>query len=82
MFKNYRKMSDKQLIEQAHRYHLRGFMEETLIITKGRKFDTDFVINRRDVIDQLLQKDNRNIAFGSAIVAVLGAIISLSANFF
>ena len=81
MSKNYWKMDDKKLREQAQKHNLRGFMEETFTLTKDRKFDTDFVINRRDVIEQLLQKDNRNIAFWSAVVAVLGAVISLFANF-
>lgn len=82
MFKDYWKMSDKELEELARKYNLRHFLEETLVLTSNRKVDTDFVINRKLVIEQLLQRDNRNIAFWSAVVAVLGAIISLSANLF
>ena len=81
MFRNYWKMSDKQLEKQAWKYHLRGFMKETLVLTDDRKLGTDFIINRRDIINQLTQKDNRNITIWSAIVAVLGATISLFANF-
>ena len=81
MFRDYWKMSDKDLEQLARKNNLRGFLEETTVLTDDRKVDTDFIINRRDVIEQLLQRDNRNIAFWSAIVAVLGAIISLAANF-
>ena len=81
MFIDYWKMSDKELEQLARKYNLRGFLEETIVLTDDRKVGTDFVINRRDVIEQLSQRDNRNIAFWSAVVAVLGAIISLLANF-
>jgi hypothetical protein len=82
MCKNYWKMTDEQLKECARKNNLRGFMEETIVLTNERKLDTDFVINRRDVIEQLAQKDNRNIAMWSAIIAVLGAIISVFSNLF
>ena len=82
MFKNYWKMNYVKLKEYARKNNLRSFMEETIVLTKNRKIDTDFVINRRCVIDQLLQRDNRDMAFWSAIIAVLGAIISLSVNLF
>ena len=81
MFKNYWKMSNEELEKLARKYKLRRFLEETLVLTDDRKVDTDFVINRRDIINQLLQKDNQKIAFWSAIVAVFGAVISLFANF-
>lgn len=81
MFKDYWKISDKELEQLSRKYNLRGFLQEMIVFTDDRKVGTDFVINRRDVIEQLLQRDNRNIAFGSAIVAVLGAMISLFANF-
>lgn len=78
MFKNYWKISNKELEELARKYNLQHFLEEALI---SRDINNpDFVINRKYVIDQLLQRDNRNIAFWSAVVAVLGAIISLFAN--
>ncbi len=78
-FRDYWKMSDKELEKLARKYNLRGFLEQSPI---SRDADNpDFVINRRDVIEQLSQRDNRNIAFWSAVVAVLGAIISLFANF-
>lgn len=80
MFKDYWKMPDEELERLARKYNLRGFLQETMVLTNDRKFGTDWVINRKEVIEQLLQRDNRNIAFYSAIVAILGAIISLSAN--
>ncbi len=73
-------MSDKKLEQLARKYNLRAFLEETTVLTDDRKWGTDFKINRRDVIEQLLLRDKRNISFWSAIIAVLGAIISLSAN--
>lgn len=81
MYKNYWRMPDKELERLARKYNLRGFLEETAVLTNDRKIGTDFAINRRDIIEQLLQRDNRNIAFWSAIVAVLGAAISLFANY-
>lgn len=82
MFKNYWKMTNKELEVSARKYNLRRFLEETIVLTDDRKVGTDFVINRRDVIEQLSQRDNRNIAFWSAVVAVIGAVISLLANFY
>ena len=77
-------MSDEELEKLARKYKLRGFLEETYILTNDRKTDTDLVINRRSVINQLLQRESRNVTFLSVIfaaVSVLGAIISLFANF-
>ena len=79
MFKDYWKMSDKELERVARKYHLQHFLEQALISRDDG--NPDFVINRKYVIEQLLQRDNRNIAFWSAVVAVFGAIISLLANF-
>lgn len=81
MIRDYWKMSDKELEQLARKYNLRGFLEETFVLTDDRKVGTDFVINRKDVIEQLSQRDNRNIAFWSAIISILGAIVSLFANF-
>ena len=75
-------MTDEELKEYARKNNLRGFMEEAIVLTDDRKLDTDFMINRKDVINQLLQRDNRNISFWSAIIAVLGAIIAVFANLF
>ena len=72
-------MSDKELEELARKYNLQHFLEQSLLSRNAD--DPDFVINRRDVIGQLSQRDNQNIAFWSAIIAVLGAAISLFANF-
>jgi len=80
MFKDYWKISDKELEGLARKHNLQHFLEEAPI--SRDKNNPDFVINRKYVIDQLLQRDNRNIAFWSAVVAVLGAIISLFANLF
>lgn len=82
MHKDYWKMSDEELEQLARKRNLRGFFEKTFVLTNDREMDTGFVINRRDVIEQLSQRDNRNIAFWSAIVAVLGAVISLFVNFY
>jgi len=78
MFKDYWKMSDKELEEVARKYNLQHFLEEAFVTGT---IERDFVVNRKYIIEQLLQRDNRNIALGSAIVAVFGAIISLLANF-
>lgn len=72
-------MSDKKLEEQARKYHLQNFLEQSLL-SRGDG-DTDFIINRKHVIEQLSQRDNKNIALWSAVIAVFGAIISLLANF-
>jgi len=78
MFKDYWKTSDKELEVLARKYNLQHFLEPTI----SRNPDNpEFAINRKYVIEQLLQRDNRNIAFWSAVVAVFGAIISLLANF-
>ena len=79
MFKDYWKMSDKELEKVARKYNLQHFLEQALLSRDDG--NPDFVINRKYVIEQLLQRDNRNIAFWSAVVAVFGAIISLLANF-
>ena len=68
MFKDYWKMSDKELEELARKYNLQHFLEEALI--SRDKNNPDFLINRKYVIEQLSQRDNRNIAFCSAVVAV------------
>ena len=78
MFRNYWKMSDKELEVLARKYNLQHFLELTI----SRNLNNpEFAINRKYAIEQLLQRDNRNIAFWSAIVAVFGAMISLLANF-
>ena len=77
MFRNYWKMSNNKLEKLARKHNLQHFLKEETILTKDRKTDTDFVIDRKEVIEQLLQQDNRNIAFCSACVSILGAIISL-----
>ena len=78
MFKEYWKTSDKELEVLARKYNLQHFLEPTI---SRNPDNTEFAINRKYVIEQLLQRDNRNIAFWSAVVAVFGAIISLLANF-
>ena len=78
MFKNYWKMSNKELEVLARKYNLQYFLEEAPI--SRNQGNPDFVINRKYIIDQLVQKDNRNIAFWAAVVSVIGAIISLVAN--
>jgi hypothetical protein len=78
MFKDYWKISDKELETLARKYNLQHFLEPTISRNPN---NPEFAINRKYVIEQLLQRDNRNIAFWSAIVAVFGAIISLMANF-
>ena len=64
----------------ARKYKLQHFLEEGLVSKDDG--NPDFVINRKYIIEQLLQRDSRNIAFWSAIVSVVGAIISLIANLF
>ncbi len=80
MFKDYWKMSDKELEKMARKYNLQHFLEKALIGRDGNK--PNFVINRKCVIEQLLQRDNRSITFWFAIVSVLGAVVSLFANLF
>lgn len=82
MFKNFWKMSDGELKKLAKKHNLRHFLEEDIVFTENRKVDTDFVINRKDIIEQLLQRDNRNIASRSTCASVLGAVVSLLANIF
>lgn len=81
MHKNYWDMTDQQLRELAQKYNLRGFMKETFVLTTDRKFDTDFKIDRREVIDQLLQRDNQNLVFWSIIISVASLIISVTPFF-
>jgi len=78
MFKDYWKMSNKELETLARKYNLQHFLEPTISRDPN---NPEFAINRKYVTEQLLQRDNRNIAFWSAVVAVFGAIISLLANF-
>jgi hypothetical protein len=78
MHKNYWDMTDQQLRELARKYNLREFMKETFVLTKDRKIETDFEIDRRDVINQFLQRDNRNLVFWSIIISVASLIISLT----
>lgn len=75
MFRDYWKMSDEELRQLARKHNLRSFLQETKILTDDRKFDTDWIINRKEVIEQLSQRDNRIIAFWSAAIAVLGTMI-------
>ncbi len=79
MFRNYWKISDEKLEKLAQEHHLQGFLEKSGLHRDEN--NPHFVVNRKYVIDQLLQKDNRNIAFCAAIVSIIGAIISLFANF-
>ena len=71
-------MSNKELETLARKYNLQHFLEPTISRDPN---NPEFAINRKYVTEQLLQRDNRNIAFWSAVVAVFGAIISLLANF-
>lgn len=80
MFKNYWKMSDNKLEKLARKHNFQHFLKEEIILTENRNFDTDFVLNRKEVIEQLLQRDNQIIAFWSACISILGATISLFAN--
>ena len=77
MFKDYWKMSDDELKRLAGKYNLRGFLEETLVLTDDRKIVNDFLINRKDVIDQLSQRDARNTARHSMVVSTVAVLISL-----
>ena len=76
--KNYWKMSNEELEGLARKYNLQYFLEPTI----SRLNKPEFLINRKYVIEQLSQIDNRNIAFWAAVISVIGAIISLIANLF
>ncbi|OGY39131.1 MAG: hypothetical protein A2418_03060 [Candidatus Brennerbacteria bacterium RIFOXYC1_FULL_41_11] len=78
MFKDYWTMTDSQLEGLARRYNLQHFLEEALV---SRDDGPLFVINRKKIIDQLSQRDNRNISFWSAVVSVVAAIVSLASVF-
>jgi hypothetical protein len=70
-------MSDEELKELGRKYHLRGFIEEGLVLTDDRKIVNDFVINRKDVIDQLSQRDTRRIAYYSMILSVILSVATI-----
>jgi len=79
IFKDYWKMTNKELEILARKYNLQHFLEQIMLSRNPN--NPEFEVNRKYVIEQLLQRDNRNIALWSAIVAVFGAVISLLANF-
>ena len=76
MFKrNYEKMTNEELRSLAQKHGLVGFMEKAIVFTEDRKIDTDFVVNRKEVIEQLSQRDNRNFTFWTFVVAVVSLIV-------
>jgi hypothetical protein len=77
MFRDYWKMSDGELKKLARRYHMQGFLEEKFVLTDDRKFESDFVINRRDVIDQLSQRDTKVLAYNALVLSIIAILVSL-----
>ena len=74
MFKDYWKMKDEELERLARKYNLRGFLELSEI---QRGDEATFKINRKEVIEQLLQRDKISIAFWSAIVAIIVSVLGV-----
>ena len=81
MFKDYEKMSNEELEKLGRKYHLQGVLEEGSVLTEDRKIISDFVVNRRNVIEQLSQRDTRKIAYHSLILSVVAILISLIIGF-
>ncbi len=74
-------MSDKELEQVARKYNLREFLEKTLVLTDDGKLDADFIINRKEVIEQLSRRDNRQIALWAAAIAILALLSSWYSSF-
>lgn len=71
MFRDYSKASDLELRDLARRRNLREVMEEKMVLTDERRFVNDYALNRREVIKQLSERDNRIMTLWILVIGVL-----------